>query len=350
VSEQGTSPANPEGGRVTITAEELARVAAPGPPPEAPPRLSHLAVASLVLGLLGAPLAGFVLGPLAVGCGVLALSALQGRRPLRGFGVAVAGVVLGSLDLLGWLVALAFIFGRPSSVSPAPAPVPASTSRAVAGVEEAPPAVRRALHANVFVRCRAGGAESTGSGVVIGRDDGAIYAVSNRHVVECGERGALTVATLGGAERAASLRWSAPEGIDAVLLSVAVGTDEERDAVPVPAGDAPRVGDAVFAVGNPLGYEATYTAGVLSAIRAIEQGGVHLRVLQVQASVSPGHSGGGLYDSRGALVGINTWTAPRPIAEGIGFALSARDVFALLREVDRPWERNRTSRGKEAPP
>jgi S1-C subfamily serine protease len=72
-------------------------------------------------------------------------------------------------------------------------------------------------------------------------------------------------------------------------------------------------------------------------------------VLQVQASVSPGHSGGGLYDARGALLGINTWTAPRPIAEGIGFALSARDVFALLPATERPWERS-VSSGKEPSP
>lgn len=335
--------------RVTITTEELARVSAPGPAPEAPARLSHLAVASFVLALLGIPLAGFVLGPLAVGTGLLAFSALQGRRPLRGFGLAVAGVVLGSVDLLGWLVGLALLFGRPANTSPPAVPVPASASRAVAGVDEAPPAIQRALRANVLVRCRAGGGEATGSGVVIGRDDGAIYALTNRHVVDCGERGVLTVATLGASERPARLRWSAPGDLDAVVLSVVLTRDEEREALPVSAGDAPRIGDPVFAVGNPLGYEATYTAGVLSAMRVIGDGGRKVRVLQVQASVSPGHSGGGLYDARGALVGINTWTAPRPVAEGIGFALSARDVLALFPEGERPWVRGAPS-GKEPPP
>jgi S1-C subfamily serine protease len=334
-------------GRITISPEELARVVEPGDPREAPARLSHLAVASFVLALIGVPLVGFVLGPIAVGAGLLAISAFQGRRrPLRGFALAVAGVVLGSVDVVGWVIGLAIVLGRPQ-----PAPVlpllPAWSSRAIAGIEEAPPVIRRALHANLFVRCRSSAGESTGSAVVVRRDDDTIYALTNRHVVNCGERGrTLGAATLGGKERTATVLWTAPDGVDAALLSVPAARRDEPDAVAVSPGDAPRVGDAVFAIGNPLGFEATYTAGVLSAIRALNETRA-IRVLQVQASVSPGHSGGGLYDGRGALVGINTWTAPRTSAEGMGFALSARDLFALIDASG--WPLAPAPKGKESP-
>jgi S1-C subfamily serine protease len=102
------------------------------------------------------------------------------------------------------------------------------------------------------------------------------------------------------------------------------------EAVPVRSADLPRVGDAVFAVGNPLGYEASYTAGVVSAVRTTGAREDGVRVLQVQASVNPGNSGGGLYDQEGRLIGLNTWTAARSEAEGMGFAISTADAVRLL--------------------
>ena len=141
--------------------------------------------------------------------------------------------------------------------------------------------------------------------MVVGRGKGAYYALTNRHVAECTSTvAALSSATVGGGEEPATVVWRAPAAIDAVLLRVGV-----HDEPPVPAVlhavAPPRVGDAVFAVGNPLGYEATYTAGVLSAMRAATYGPHPLRVFQVQASVNPGNSGGGLYDAGGHLVGLN---------------------------------------------
>jgi S1-C subfamily serine protease len=323
-----------DGTLLRITAEELAGAAVPPPPTT---RTSHLAVGALVLGLLGLPLVGFLLGPLAIGCGVLALSAINGRSGLTGTGLAVAGLALGSLDTVGWLVGLAILVARPAPVA---APLaPAHVARAVAGVADAPPAIRRALRANVLLRCRGGEGEATGAGVVVARAGTTLYALTNRHVIACGSRASLTVATLGGAALEARVCWSAPEGVDLALVEVSSAGDGEAAAVPVRSADLPRIGDAVFAVGNPLGYEASYTAGVLSAIRDVGEGAGGVRVLQVQAGINPGNSGGGLYDAEGRLVGLNTWRADRALAEGIGFAIAVRDAVKLLERADAPCAR-----------
>lgn len=119
----------------------------------------------------------------------------------------------------------------------------------------------------------------------------------------------------------------APEGVDAAVIRVPGELGALPELIPVRYDALPAVGDSVFAVGNPLGYEASYTAGFLSGIRASNRDGMLQHVLQVQVPINPGNSGGGLYDVEGRLIGINT----RRAAGGIGFALAARDLVALLR-------------------
>jgi S1-C subfamily serine protease len=321
-----------------VTADDLARAAVPAPPPGPPPRVSQLAVASLVLSLLGAPLVGILLGPVAICCGVVALGAIQRRGTLTGLRLAIAGIVLGSLDLVGWIVGLALLVSRPThSPSPEP-PVIQSVAPDASGIAEAPLPIRRALRANVLVSCRGErGARAAGSGVIVGRGEGVYYVLTNRHVTECGgDAPALASAVTGGEPQIAGVAWRAPAEIDAVLLRVATKAPPPEPAL-LSAVTAPRVGDAVFAVGNPLGYEATYTAGVLSAMRAASYGDHKLRVFQVQASVNHGNSGGGLYDGAGHLIGLNTWTAAKGVAEGLGFAIATDDLFRLL-QADAPPE------------
>jgi len=317
--------------RIRIEPQEVARALLPGSARSASTsrRWSQLAVASLALAVLGIPLLGCLLGPVAMLCGALAIASTSGNERLRGFRLAVAGTLLGIADFVGWTVLIAVLLSRPSvSAPPEPLRSPAIQS---AGIVDAPEPIRRALMANVRSAC--GG--STGAGIVVGQEDGRTLVLTNRHVVDCGEP--LGVTARGGPEHAGQVLWQAPEGID---LSV-IGVQPPIPAEPMNLvlGAEVRVGDAVFAVGNPLGFEATYTAGAVSAIRPLAAGGHDLRVYQVQASVNPGNSGGGLYRSDGTLVGINTWTAEKTVSEGIGFALGTRDAIALLQAVDAPWAR-----------
>ena len=97
-----------------------------------------------------------------------------------------------------------------------------------------------------------------------------------------------------------------------------------------------RVGETAIAVGNPLGAELsqTLTAGVLSAVgRGVEVGGSVVEMLQTDAAVSPGNSGGPLYDIHGRIIGIITSKVVKQGAEGIGFALPADLVQKITGEL-----------------
>ncbi len=142
-----------------------------------------------------------------------------------------------------------------------------------------------------------------------------------------------------------------------VLSGAVIGGDEETDVAVVrvegaglrPAefanSDELRVGQPVLAIGNPLGLPGgpTVTSGVISSLRRnlTRWPGDGLPVIQTDAAVNPGNSGGPLVDLRGRVVAINTATIP--YAEGIGFAIpinSALDVSRQIVEhghVQRPW-------------
>ena len=90
-----------------------------------------------------------------------------------------------------------------------------------------------------------------------------------------------------------------------------------------------KVGESVFAIGNPYRLGWTHTQGVISQMRTQEFDSHRVRVIQTQASINPGNSGGGLYDHDGYLIGINTWTADKSVSEGIGFAIALDSLLDL---------------------
>lgn len=97
-----------------------------------------------------------------------------------------------------------------------------------------------------------------------------------------------------------------------------------------------RVGDTAIVLGNPLGAELTdtLTAGVISATdRAVEVGGSIVEMLQTDASVSPGNSGGPMFDAQGRVIGIITSKVVEDGAEGIGFAIPADLATRILGEL-----------------
>jgi S1-C subfamily serine protease len=164
-----------------------------------------------------------------------------------------------------------------------------------------------------------------GSGVLIAPDG---YIVTNHHVV----RGArqVSVATPDGARVAAQTVGEDPATDLAVLRADASGLAYAT------LGDsgAVRVGQLVIAIGNPFGFESTVSTGVVSALgRALRsrEGRLIENIIQHTAPLNPGNSGGGLVDSRGRMVGINT--AIIAMAQGIGFAIpsnTARWVISQL--------------------
>lgn len=168
-----------------------------------------------------------------------------------------------------------------------------------------------------------------GSGVVWS-EDGVI--VTNAHVV--GPSDEVLVAFADGKRSAARV-----VAVDA-LVDLAV-LDAERGDLPAAtfADSLPVVGELAIAVGNPLGFENTVTAGVISGLqRAIPGSGTQTQALvdliQTDAAISPGNSGGALVNGSGEVVGINVaYIPPQARAVSIGFAIPAATVVDVVTQL-----------------
>ena len=184
----------------------------------------------------------------------------------------------------------------------------------------------------VFIQARTGSGTATGSGFVID-DEGRI--LTNAHVVQGAEE--IQVDFGDAAEsRSAELVGSDPSS-DVALLEV----DEDDELTKLALGDSGKaqVGDPVVAIGNPFGLDRTVTTGIISAkARQIQapNGFSISDVLQTDAAVNPGNSGGPLLDGGGRVIGINSQIATETGGnDGVAFAVpieTAREVADQLIE------------------
>ena len=162
-------------------------------------------------------------------------------------------------------------------------------------------------------------ADGAGSGVVITPDG---FLLTSAHVVAGAHRGGALFSD--GFEAGLEV-----VGTDA-LSDLAVVRVRGGDLVPAELGDADRlrVGELVIAIGNPMGYTGSVTAGVVSALgrsfptRAGSASRLVENVIQTDAALNPGNSGGALVDGRGRLVGVNTAVA----GIGLGLAVPVNDT------------------------
>ena len=90
------------------------------------------------------------------------------------------------------------------------------------------------------------------------------------------------------------------------------------------------MGEKVFAIGNPMGLDWTYTEGVVSSFRNKEIGKHEISVIQIQTPLNHGNSGGGLYSEKGNLVGINTWIYEKAQTEGLNFSIAIDELIKYL--------------------
>ena len=170
-----------------------------------------------------------------------------------------------------------------------------------------------------------------GSGVVITPDG---FLLTSAHVV-AGTDGKVEASFVDGREITAEVVGADP------LSDLAVLRSEADDLPPAVLGDAEqlRVGQLVVAIGNPHGFAGSVTAGVVSAlgrslpVRSRTAGRIVENVIQTDAALNPGNSGGALADGRGCVVGINTAVA----GVGLGLAVPINDVTrriigALMRD------------------
>ena len=173
-------------------------------------------------------------------------------------------------------------------------------------------------------RTRRGQATGAGSGVAISTDG---FVVTSAHVVEGSGHGVAAFSD--GHEMPVSVVGADP------LSDLAVLRTDGGDLSPAPLGDADelRVGQLVVAIGNPNGFASSVTAGVVSGLgRSLPVGArggprrVVENVIQTDAALNPGNSGGALVDGAGRVVGINTALA----GIGLGLAVPINDATRVI--------------------
>ena len=176
--------------------------------------------------------------------------------------------------------------------------------------------------------------EGGGSGVVITPDG---FMLTSAHVVEGSDRGIASF--VDGREADLEIVGTDP------LSDLAVVRATGADFSPAQLGDAAqlRVGQLVVAMGNPLGFSGSVTAGVVSALGrsfATRSGSVSRfveNVIQTDAALHPGNSGGALAEGKGRVVGINTAVVGPGMGQGLGLAVPINEatrkiVASLMRE------------------
>ena len=169
--------------------------------------------------------------------------------------------------------------------------------------------------------------QGAGSGVIISEDG---YIITNYHVIEGAEN--ITVTLRDGATSYKAKIIGSDEDNDIALLKVdATGLS----AATMGNSSDLAVGDYVVAIGNPLGQlGGTVTDGIISALaRQVTVEGKSMTLLQHNAQISPGNSGGGLFNSNGELIGIVNAKDSATEVEGIAFAIPINNVLDIIDDL-----------------
>ncbi len=196
----------------------------------------------------------------------------------------------------------------------------------------------------VEIYCVLNGGKSSGSGVVLsltdsnsdGKDDKAVI-VTCEHVIEGAS--SVTVKAIDGKEYSAFLVGADPETDIAVLYIEARGANEFEYLSPATWYDKTadlKVGTEVYAIGNPLGtLGGTVTSGIVSAInRDVLVEGREMTLIQTDAAINSGNSGGGLFDKNtGALLGIVNAGYASATAQGLNFAIPGSLAIDVIEQL-----------------
>lgn len=221
----------------------------------------------------------------------------------------------------------------PPTVPPAPtltAPPPTGPPPTLGGTVTATAVAQRVIPSTVFVQTSSFLAEGSGSGVIYGNDG---YIVTNHHVIAGATDVFVTFAD--GARFPARVIGSDPVTDIAVLLV----DRADLTAIEIGSSASLSIGEPAVAVGNPLGLEGgpTVTSGIISALnRSLNVAGSEFLygLVQTDAPIAPGSSGGALVDARARLIGITTAIAVSDVgAEGLGFAIPIDMVVGVVTDL-----------------
>lgn len=184
--------------------------------------------------------------------------------------------------------------------------------------------------------------EGAGSGIIISKSDEELFIVTNNHVVEGASE--LTVQFINNKSVDATIKGTS-KSKDIAVISVKLNeldeeTIKEIKIATIGNSDEIKVGNGVIAIGNALGYGQSVTTGVISALeREVTIDNYTNSMIQIDAAINGGNSGGALLNSKGEVIGINSakyssnGTISSASIEGMGFAIPISDVEALITDI-----------------
>ncbi len=171
-------------------------------------------------------------------------------------------------------------------------------------------------------------AESIGSGIIIGKDG---QIVTNYHVIKGAQT--ITVNLTSGGKYAAKV-IGGDEKTDIAVLKI--DAKEELHVAIIGNSDEVEVGSLAVAIGNPMASElfGTVTAGVISGVnRSMVVDEREMNLIQTDAAISPGNSGGALINKYGEVIGINSVKLVDNSAEGLGFAIPMNEAVPIVQDL-----------------
>ena len=190
--------------------------------------------------------------------------------------------------------------------------------------------------------------EAEGSGIIISEDG---YILTNNHIVNSSSSSYYY--ELGKASKVSVYLYNDSTEYEAKII----GTDEQTDlavikieksgltAAELGDSDTVQVGEFSMAIGNPLGMQSSVTAGMISAVNrdVTDSDGKTYKLIQTDAAINSGNSGGALVNSNGQVIGVNTLKLSGTGIEGMGFAIpinNTKDIYTQLiqyNKVKRPY-------------
>lgn len=203
--------------------------------------------------------------------------------------------------------------------------------------------------------------ESSGSGIIIGKNESELLIVTNNHVIQGADT--LSVSFVDNEVYEANVKGTDADldlAVIAVPLeSISEDTSSKITVATIGDSDALQVGEQVVAIGNALGYGQSVTTGIVSAInRTITESGYPEEesqedvsgantYIQTDAAINPGNSGGALLNMDGEVIGINSAKLASTEVEGMGYAIPVSKVSDIIENLMNQTTRSKASEGEQ---
>lgn len=185
-----------------------------------------------------------------------------------------------------------------------------------------------------------GEVQSTGTGFIYKKDNNYGYVMTNQHVVSDADK---VVLVLSNDEEIEAKILGGDEYLDLAVMSIS--KNKVPQVATIGSSEDMKVGDTIFTVGTPMGYEyrGTVTSGILSGKDRLVSVSVSnssssdwvMKVLQIDAAINPGNSGGPLVNASGKVIGINSMKLVQDEIEGMGFAIPIEIAMAHVDELEK---------------